>query len=294
MEIQGRSAVITGGGNGIGRAIALALAREGANVAVADVEQDAAAAVADEVEALGVRGLAARVDVTDPAQVERLADEAWSAFGSVELLFNNAGVLPEPKALFETSAADFRWIFEVNVGGMLSGIRTFVPRFIASGAPAHVVNTGSEHSFGVPHVAAALYTASKHAVLGLSDVLRRELPEHVGVSVLCPGFVSSSLWRSAERRPASLGGTPRTDESGGIGRALQEHGMPADEVARRVIRGVRRGDFFILTHAHVVDIARARWEEAEAAFARQVPRYEGDDAYDVNKLIAKVLGGTSS
>ena len=289
MEIQGRSAVVTGGGNGIGRAIALALAKEGANVAVADLEPDAAAAVAQEVEEQGVRALAVKVDVTDESQVERLADQAWSAFGSVELLFNNAGVIIDPKPLFATSAADFRWLFEVNIGGMLNGIRVFAPRFIESGAPARIVNTGSEHSFGVPHIASGLYTATKHAVLGLSDVLRREPPEHVGVSVLCPGLVSSSLWRAEERRPDELGGGEEVSEARGA--VMQDYGMPAEEVARRAIQGVREESFFILTHAHVVEYARARWEEALGEFGRQVPRYEGDDVYDVNKVMAKVLGG---
>lgn len=289
MELQGRSAVVTGGGNGIGRAIALALAGEGVNVAVADLEAGAAQSVAKEVEAHGVRAIAVAVDVCSEQDVARLADEAWSAFGSVELLFNNAGVMPEVGPIVGTSADDYRWVFDVNVGGVLNGIRVFAPRFIESGEPCRIVNTGSEHSFGVPHILGGLYTATKHAVLGLSDVLRRELPPNVGVSVLCPGMVTSTLWKAAERRPDALGGAKDVPAQNGA--MMEEHGMPADEVGQRVVEGLKDDAFFLLTHAHAVDIARARWDEAKAAFDAQTPRYDGDDRYDVNKVMARVLGG---
>ncbi len=138
MEIRGTSAVITGGGNGIGRAIALALAREGTNVAVADLEADAAA----------------------------------------------------------------------------------------------------------------------------------------------------SIWRSAERRPEHLGGPQEVDPA--RGKLTEEHAMPAAEAADMVLQGIREGRFFLLTHPHVIEYARTRWEEVDAAFAEQAPRYEGDDRYDVVKAIARI------
>lgn len=289
MELQGRSAVVTGGGNGIGRAIALALAGEGVNVAVADLEADAAETVAKEVEAKGVRAIAVAVDVRSESDVVRVADEAWAAFGSVQLLFNNAGVMPTVGPLVGGSADDYRWAFDVNVGGVLNGIRVFGPRFVESGEPCRIVNTGSEHSFGVPHVFGGLYTATKHAVLGLSDVLRRELPPNVGVSVLCPGLVTSTLWKAAERRPDELGGA--SDVPPEQGAMMEGYGMPAEEVGERVIAGLKDDSFFILTHAHAADIARARWDEAAASFEAQVPRYDGDDRYDVNKVMTQVLTG---
>lgn len=286
MEFNGRSAVITGGGNGIGRAIALALAREGANVAVADIEQDAAAAVAREVESQGVRALAAQVDVSREEDVERLADEAWSAFGSVELLFNNAGVGAGRAPTYGFSADDVRWILGVNLEGVLNGIRVFAPRFIKGGKESRIVNTGSEHSLGIPFAGSAVYTASKHAVLAISDVLRAELPDHVGVSVFCPGWVASSIWRSAERRPEHLGGPQEVDPA--RGKFTAEHAMPAAEAADIVLQQIREGRFFILTHPHVIEYAQKRWNDVEAAFAEQAPRYDGDDRYDVTKAIARI------
>ncbi len=286
MELSGTSAVITGGGNGIGRAIAIALARDGANVAVADLEQDAAESVAREVEALGVKSLATQADVTRERDLERLADDAWAAFGSVELLFNNAGVGAGRAPAYGFSADDVRWILGVNVEGVLNGIRVFAPRFIEGGRESRIVNTGSEHSLGIPFPGAAVYTASKHAVLAISDALRAELPEHVGVSVFCPGWVATSIWRSSERRPERFGG-PR-EANPAAGRISAENAMSADEAAAMVLRQIREGRFYLLTHPHVIEYARTRWEDVETAFAEQAPRYEGDDRYDVAKAIARI------
>lgn len=285
MEIAGKSAVVTGGGNGIGRAIALALAHKGANVAVADIELDAAEAVAAEAANLGVQSLAVAVDVSREEDVAELADRAWVAFGSVELLFNNAGVLAPGGPLLQVSKADFDWCFSVNVGGVMNGIRVFAPRFVESGKSAWIVNTGSEHSLGVPHLFGGAYTATKHAVLGLSDVLARELPKHVGVSVLCPGITQSTLWRATERRPEVQGGPLEADPANA---AAMELGMPVGRVADRVMDGIENETFYIMTHAHVVEIARERWQAVEQAFATQVPRYSGDEVYDVNEVMKKL------
>ena len=290
MKLEGTSAVITGAGNGIGRATALALARAGVNVAIADIEAEAAESVAGEVRDLGVRSLGMAVDVTGEAQIAQLAEAAWAEFGSVQILMNNAGVMPATGPLWERSQADFDWAFGVNVGGVLSGIRQFVPRFIESGEPCWVVNTGSEHSFGVPHLFGGVYTATKHAVLGLSDVLARELPDNVGVSVLCPGLVETSLWRASERRQDAFGGAA---EASPAGAAAMTHGLSAEAVAECVLIGLQDETFFMLPHSHVVEIARERWENAERAFATQAPRTPGDDRYDVNKVIARLSGGES-
>ncbi len=287
MELAGTSAVVTGAGNGIGRAIALALAAEGVNVAVADIEEDAAARVASEAAEHGVGSLAMRVDVVEEDHLRQLADRAWERFGSVELLFNNAGVIHPMKPLVETSASELDWCFGVNVGGVMNGIRVFGPRFVASERACWIVNTGSEHSLGVPHLQAGLYTATKHAVLGLSDVLRRELPEGVGVSVLCPGIVESTLWRATERRHEAYGGAEPGNELGAAAMAL---GLPAEDIAARALRGVRDEEFFIVTHPHVVEIAEERWRGAEAAFAAQAPRYDGDEQYAADNVLARLSG----
>ena len=285
MQLEGRSAVITGAGHGIGRAIALALAAAGTNVAGADIDEDAAQAVAAEVTAHGVQSLAARVDVAREQDLVELADRAFSAFGSVEVLVNNAGIIPDSRKLWQFSAEDFDWTFAVNVRGVMNGIRTFVPRFVASSEPAWMVNTGSEHSLGIPHLRAGVYTASKHAVLGLSDVLKRELPAHVGVSVLCPGIVDTTLWRATERRQDDHGGSATADPAAAT---VMQHGLPAEMVGQKVREAIEQEYFFVLTHPHVVEFARERWEAIEQAFANQAPRYDGDENFDVRNIARRL------
>ena len=281
--------MVTGGGNGIGRAMALALAERGANVLVADIELAAAQEVATEVKSIGVEAKAMEVDVRLPDEVERLADQAWKTLGSVEILCNNAGVMSGLGSVIESDARDFEWVFGVNLGGVLNGMRAFAPRFITSDKDAWIVNTGSEHSFGVPHLGAGLYTASKHAVLGVSDIARRELAGKVGVSVLCPGIVESELWRSGERRPESLGGAVPAPKENAVS---MRFGLPAKDVAERVMQAIENESFYVLTHPHVVDIARERWEEVRDAFAAQAPRYEGDDAYAVPNIMKRLATGS--
>ncbi len=292
MDLNGKSAVVTGGGNGIGKALCLALASEGVNVAVADIDAAAASAAADEVRGAGVEAIGVATDVTDDNAVNALSEAAWRAFGSVDILVNNAGVMHPTAPLAATSAADFEWVFAVNVRGAMNGIRAFLPRFIASGHESRVVSTASEHALGVPHVGGGLYTASKHALLGLSDVLRREVPEHVKVSVLCPGIVASTLWRATERRQSAYGGSVRAPEAAGA--FMDQVGMPAEEVAARAVEGIRNGDFYIVTHPHAVGIAQARWTELEAAFAAQAPRREGDARYDIEPIMRQILGQTAA
>lgn len=288
MEINNKTAVVTGGGNGIGKALCMALAEAGANVVIADIELDAAQAVEAEINATGAGCLAIAVDVTDEASVIRMRDTACDVFGSVDILVNNAGVMHPTKPLFETTSADLDWVMSVNVGGVMNGIRSFVPLFVEQGTPAWILNTASEHSLGVPHLGGGLYTASKHAVLGLSDVLRRELPDHIGISVLCPGIVGTTLWKASERRQDRYGGAEAGSAQAGA--AMQHIGMPAEDVAQATIRGLGEETFFIVTHPHAVEFGQARWGEIESAFAAQAPRFEGDEKYDLNKLLGQITG----
>ncbi len=284
MEFEGSSSVVTGGGNGIGRALCLELAKHGSNVAVSDIELASAESVAAEVEALGVKAMAIQTDVASEDSVTSLADSAWNGFGSVDILVNNAGVVPPTGPLFATSAADFDWIFSVNVGGVMNGIRTFIPRFIEAGRPARVLTSASEHSLGIAHLGVGLYTASKHALLGLSDVLRREVPEHIQISVLCPGLVDSTLWKALERRQDSFGGAGEVSDT--VGAFMQHIGMSAGEVAQRTIAELSKGTFLIVTHPHGIELARERWDSINAAFSEQAPRFEGDEKWDLNRIQA--------
>lgn len=120
-------------------------------------------------------------------------------------------------------------------------------------------------------------------------VLRRELPGHVKVSVLCPGIVDSTLWRAGERRPAGFGGPFVPPEASGA--SMRQVGMPATDVAARAVAGIVAGDFYIVTHPHAVNIARRRWTEVERAFSEQAPRRDGDEEYDLEPMLGAVPPG---
>ena len=283
MNLNNKTAVVTGGGNGIGKALCTYFAESGARVVIADIELEAANAVEAELNASGHQAIALQVDVSDEASVMTLRNAAVNAFGRVDILVNNAGVMHPTKPLFTTTAADLEWVFSVNVGGVMNGIRSFVPLFMEQGTPAWILNTASEHSLGVPHRGGGLYTASKHAVLGLSDVLRNELPEHIGVSVLCPGIVGTTLWRATERRQHRYGGSEAGSEQAGA--AMQHIGMPVEAVAQAAMRGLKDETFFIVTHPHALEFAQSRWTDIESAFTSQAPRFEGDEKYNLNTLL---------
>jgi NAD(P)-dependent dehydrogenase (short-subunit alcohol dehydrogenase family) len=284
-QMKDKVAVVTGGATGIGRAIGMALADKGSHVAVADLDGAAADRTAQEIAAQGVRAEAFVCDVADESSVEALADATWSAFGHVDMIFNNAGVTGGT-TLLDSTAADMRWLFSVNVYGVWYGCSIFGRRFVEQGTPAWICNTGSEHSLGRPHLQAGFYNATKHAVLGLSDVLRGELPEHVGVSLLCPGIVASDFWQSSRRRHEEFGGAVEPEP---LLEGLMAKGIDAADVGRVCVDGVERGDFFIVTHSHARGYADARYEEICAAFEAQAPRTEGDEKYDVTTLALRVL-----
>jgi NAD(P)-dependent dehydrogenase (short-subunit alcohol dehydrogenase family) len=263
MELNGAVAVITGGASGIGHGIAVAFADAGAHVVVADVDLEAAERVAAEIGGRGVRSLAVHTDVARAESLEALAEAAYEAFGVVNVLCNNAGV-GAVGVLDKVSPGDWQWVLSVNVGGVYHGVRAFVPRMKAQGAPAHVVNTASEHGLGVPSGQLAAYTASKHAVIGLSDVMRRDYAGSIGVSVLCPGLVSTQIWNAARNRPEEHGGAVHLPAR--VGRRWEREGMDPLAVGRRVVEGVRRGDFFILTHPEVRALVEQRYRELLDAF----------------------------
>jgi NAD(P)-dependent dehydrogenase (short-subunit alcohol dehydrogenase family) len=268
-DLKDRVAVVTGAATGIGRGIARALAAKGCHVVAADVDVPGIERLADELAASGVRSLAVACDVTDAHAVHALADRAWNAFGDVDVLCNNAGV-GALGAVAEAKPSDVEWIFAVNVFGVLHGCAAFVPRFQAAGRPAHVLNTGSEHSLGVPFPGMGIYTASKHAVLGLSDVLRREVAVFdIGVSVLCPAVVRTEIWNAGRTRAERFGGPVQAPEEL---RQFMASGLDPDEVGRTAVAGIERNDFLILTHPEVRDIAEERSKTVLGAFDDYFPR----------------------
>jgi len=276
QELRDKVAVVIGGGSGVGRGIALACADAGMRVVVADLHEESAKAVSGELQARGARSLALRADATDDASLEALADAATREFGAVHVLSNCAGVIELVPAI-EASDDDWRYVLEVNVMGTVKGCRVFAPRMIEQGE-GHIVNTSSMAGLvadAVPML--SLYTASKHAVLGLCDTLRGELePQHVRVSCLCPGLVEGNLGTtSARNRPDRFGG-PGTPLSGG-GEGLPD-AMSAELCGKLVVAAVQANRFLILTHP-----------EAWPMLERRVARFR-DDFEAAARLKAEVTG----
>jgi NAD(P)-dependent dehydrogenase (short-subunit alcohol dehydrogenase family) len=245
-DLRGKVAVITGGGSGIGAGMARALAEAGMSVVVADIEQDAAHAVASHLEThYGVPAVPFAVDVSNSESVEDLAAHSYEVFGNVHVLCNNAGVMPVGPILGMT-VGEWRWLYDVNVLGVVNGIYAFVPRMLEASEAGHVVNTASMASFS-PSPTVPAYASSKQAVLGITESLRDELAATtVVVSVLCPGSVATRISDSERNRPIGSGpatgrGIPRSpDTDKASAQALQ----PID-VGRIVREGILSDQFWI-------------------------------------------------
>lgn len=267
-----RVAVVTGGGNGIGAAMATAFAARGSKLVLADLDPVALARTTSALEATGASVLAVRTDVGERVQVERLLAATLERFGAVHVVCNNAGVAVAG-ALAEATPADWEYTMRVNFWGVVHGVSVFVPRLIAQGQGGHVVNTASMAGLvGMEWL--GVYCASKFAVVGLTESLQRELrPHDIGVSVLCPMIVQTAITANSIRnRPAALRnpGAPDgvADDGAGDDAVPPMAGgiIPVEEVSRRVVRAIDRGDFYVLTHPEQRAILRRRAARQDAMF----------------------------
>ncbi|ETX06112.1 MAG: hypothetical protein ETSY2_19070, partial [Candidatus Entotheonella gemina] len=208
MQLDGKVAVITGGASGIGRATALAMARRGTDIVLADINDQRLGETEQEIAAIGRKVVTVNCDVSRDQDVARLAETALAAMGQVDILFNNAGVICRG-ALEDLTIADWEWQFSINVFGVIRGLNAFLPHMIARGS-GHIINTGSVAGLFALTGEGAPYIASKFAVVGLSEALALYArPRGIGVSVLCPGSVDTNLIET--RR--SIGMTPEREIS---------------------------------------------------------------------------------
>jgi NAD(P)-dependent dehydrogenase (short-subunit alcohol dehydrogenase family) len=233
-KFKDRVVVITGAGSGIGRATALAFAKQGAFVHLVDVHSGRLDEVAAAAQRLGPPARAHVVDVRDAAAMEQLAHDVYARHRRVDVLVNNAGV-GHSALVQETSLDDWRWVLDVNLWGVIHGIHAFVPRLIDQGGDAHVVNTASFAGLvGVPSMAP--YCASKFAVVGLSEALGAELAPHgIRVTAICPGVIATDIVRAA-RLEGAVG-----ERKHQLVDFYEKRGIPPERVARDILRAVRSG-----------------------------------------------------
>ena len=269
INFQGRVAVITGGASGIGLAIARSFASRGCKVMLLDVERAPLEAAIAELQAAGsnadVRGTLC--DVTSRKAVEASAQQVIAAFGGADYLFANAGVGGTGGPIEALEDQNWRWVLGVNLMGMVHAVDTFLPLIRESGPGGRVVYTASMAGMLAPATMGP-YTASKFATVAMAESLAAQLEgSGIGVSVLCPGFVSTRIHESGRNRPGELAATSvESEASASVMRELVTSGIPAETVGERVAEAVDRGEFYIFTHPDMRPLVEARFARIMEGF----------------------------
>lgn len=266
-QLEGKTAFVTGAASGIGLGIARALAGAKLNIALADIEEAPLERACAEIQVLGVQATATVLDVADREGMYRAAEDVERVFGRVDVLVNNAGVGFVGTPLDEIRDQDFDWVIGVNLHGVIHGIKAFVPLIKRHGEGGHVVNTSSIGGFQVkPGWNHGLYALTKFAVVALSEGLEQDLEPHgIGVSVLAPAAVSTQIYQAGRNRPEGYGGPFRRSEDHPVAGAAAA-GMSADAVGERVLRAIRRNEFYIFTHPETREWLELRHRRILEAF----------------------------
>lgn len=262
QDFNDQIAFITGGASGAGFGQAQVFGRAGARIVVADIRADA---VEQAVAALTAEGITAHglvLDIMDRDAYARAADEVEQVFGGPPtLLFNTAGV-NSFGPVENTSFDDFDWIVGVNLGGVINGMVTFVPRMIRSGRPGHVVTTSSIGGL-MGSALAAPYSAAKAAVVNLMESYRLGLEKHgIGVSVLCPANIRSNIAEASRLRPARFGQSGYVENEDSIAslHSIHQHGMDPIELAEHVKRAIEAGELYVIPYPEAKDSLRAHFD----------------------------------
>jgi NAD(P)-dependent dehydrogenase (short-subunit alcohol dehydrogenase family) len=268
-DFKGKTAVVTGAASGIGLGIARNLARAGANIVLADVEDAPLARAKAEIAALGAKVLAVATDVADRAQVMAAAAAAEREFGKLHIAVSNAGVSMHNQRLAAITPTDWEWLIGVNLMGVIHGIQAFLPLLLAHGEEAHLLNTASIAGFQVnPDMHSAGYAMTKYGVVALSEGLENELKgTKVGVSVLCPAAVDTLIYRSARNRPERFGGAAERQNELFL-KDMLAAGWHPDRIGARVLDAIRANEFFIFTHPATREWIEKRHARLMAAFDR--------------------------
>lgn len=280
-EFAGRTAVVTGGASGVGRALCDLFAANGMRVVVSDINQAALDAYVAELRERGVEAIGVRTDVTRQDSVNELADRAFAAYGNVHVLCNNAGISLKEREqrVWTLPDNDWQWVYAVHVHGVVNGIRAFVPRMIANGEEGHVVNTSSGNGGLTSLASSPVYASSKAAVTSLTEVLHYHFVMDgvkLKASVMFPGphLVNTNLLNSARQRPVEFttadSVVPDAVDMGHLAKVVGKIQLtePA-EVAAYTFEGIREDRFWIMPPSEAQD-QRVR-ERCESILNRTNP-----------------------
>ncbi|WP_300393532.1 SDR family oxidoreductase [Henriciella sp.] len=264
MDMKDKVVVITGGATGIGFALARKFGADGAKIVIGEPREHRLKEACEKLEALGIDARSTVCDVSSLDNVEALADFTWDEHGRCDVLLNNAGIGSREKRLPDVPMEEAHRIMDVNFWGVWHGCRVFGNRMKEQGSPAMIYNTGSENSFFCATTAAA-YIASKHAVLGLTETFRDQMPDFIKIGLIIPGWVASEL---------------NPD--------FNEYAMETDAFADIIYPQIKAGERFVVSHAYNAVRIEQRMGALKSAFTKYAPRYEGDEEYDVRILVQRL------
>jgi len=291
INLMGKTAVITGAASGIGLAAAERFLKAGMKVVIADIDADS---IEKQVSRLKFEGHPVEgkvTDVTSESSVRELAEFTQSKFGNIHILFNNAGIgggAADDKSLWEASISDWKWVLDINVWGVIHGIRVFTPLMLAHGQEGHIINTASKAglTFGT-----SLYSTSKHTVLALTEALYVQLKQmnsKLAVSVLCPGAVNTNLNSNSNRirpvntQPDEISNLSNQDKSFQSTNFMSTYqntvqtrmaaGLEPAEMAEILMQGLETGDFYILPNRLEDAGVKERFKNIQARKIEDLPK----------------------
>jgi NAD(P)-dependent dehydrogenase (short-subunit alcohol dehydrogenase family) len=271
-QFAGKTAVISGGAEGIGLSIAKALGEQKMNIVLADIDQENIQKARLELQSAGISVLAVALDVADEAQWQTVAEQAVARFGKIHMVVNNAGVGGDSGSVENEQTKSWQWALDVNLMGVMYGAKVMVPFIKQHGEGGWIINVASMAGMGgVPYNGA--YTATKTAVVALSESWAGELQQKgIKVSVLCPAFVKTRIYDSERNRPVHY----QTDTAKAAvepsapskTKGMVENGIDVSIVGKRVVEALNEGELYIFTHPNYRTVVQQRFDAIDAAFAR--------------------------
>lgn len=257
--------LITGGATGIGFSFAKNLGLMGAKIVIASRRESVIKNALTKLESEGIDASGTTCDVANIEEVSNLADFAWNAYGKVTMVLNNAGVVAPFTTVIDIEERDIDRVIDINLKGVWNVIKVFGKRLVEQRQPCMLYSMGSENSLfdGLPLGNA--YVVSKHAVYGLMEVFRKEVPDFFHVGIICPGLINSEL-------------------GDGI-----NFGMDTDEFTKLAIKQILNKEYYVVSHAYNMDYITNRYNEIKKSFEQYAPRYEGDVKLDSRVIIKKIF-----